>query len=57
MQIEGELCEESGVGDGPAQRNPRDNRRIHQRPRPPERRRVLLQPCVAIETKPGRKLV
>jgi hypothetical protein len=32
MQIEGELCEESGVGDGPAQRNPRDNRRIHQRP-------------------------
>jgi len=57
MQIEGELCEGSGVGDGPAQRNPRDNRRIHQRPRPPERRRVLLQPCVAIETKPGRKLV
>jgi hypothetical protein len=30
MQIEGELCEGSGVRDGPAQRNPRDNRQIYQ---------------------------
>jgi hypothetical protein len=36
MQIEGELCEGSGVGDGPAQRNPRDNHWIHQRPRLPK---------------------
>jgi hypothetical protein len=57
MQIVGELCEGTSVANGPTQRNPRVNRRIHQRASPPERRRVPLQLCVAHETKLGQTLV
>ena len=57
MQIEGDSYEGTGVGDGPTQSNLRDNHRIHQRPSPLGRHRVLLQPCIAIETKSGRTLV
>ena len=57
MQIKRDSYEGIGVKDGPAQSNPRDNRMIHQRSSPPGRRRVLLQPCVTVETKSGRTLV